>query len=226
VGWSNDWLDAPRDRAVGRTSKPIVAGTVPRSSVGRAALVALALTVPASLALGWAAGLVHLATVASAWSYNLVAKRTVLSWLPYAVTFGLLPTVVTLSLPAPHLAPGWATASGALLGVGAHLTNVLPDLRDDAATGVRGLPHRLGRTGSVVGACVLLSLSSATVVLGPPGSVTAAGWVGLGVVAVLVVLGCATALADSRSRLAFRATIAVAVVDVLLLLASGSALAR
>src|SRR3712207_7375206 len=30
------------------------------------------------------------------------------------------------------------------LGVGAHLLNVLPDLEDDAATGVRGLPHVLG----------------------------------------------------------------------------------
>ena len=225
VGWSNDWLDAARDRAAGRRDKPVVAGVARRTTVARAAFVALVLAVPASLALGAVAGLVHLVTVASAWAYNLGAKRTAFSWLPYAVTFGLLPTVVTLSLPEPHLPPAWASAGAALLGVGAHLTNVLPDLLEDAATGVRGLPHRLGRTGSVVAAGVLLSVSSVLVVLGPPGPVTPAGWVALVLVAVLVASGSLSALMHGRSRFAFHATIAVAVVDVLLLLASGSALA-
>ena len=28
IGWSNDWLDADRDRAVGRLDKPVVQGAV------------------------------------------------------------------------------------------------------------------------------------------------------------------------------------------------------
>ena len=40
--------------------------------------------------------------------------------------------------------PAWMMATGAVLGVGAHLLNALPDLADDDATGVRGLPQRLG----------------------------------------------------------------------------------
>ena len=48
------------------------------------------------------------------------------------------------------IAPVWITAAGALLGAGAHFANVLPDLEDDARTGVRGLPHRIGRVGSLV----------------------------------------------------------------------------
>ena len=60
-------------------------------------------------------------------------------------------------------------AAGALLGVGAHLVNVLPDLADDAATGVRGLPHRLGaRRSSVLAAAVLVG-ATVVIVVGAPG---------------------------------------------------------
>jgi hypothetical protein len=51
--------------------------------------------------------------------------------------------LVTLALPEPALASPWAFAAGALLGVAAHFANVLPDLDDDRATGVRGLPQSL-----------------------------------------------------------------------------------
>ena len=38
--------------------------------------------------------------------------------------------------------------AAAALGSAAHFVNVLPDLADDAATGVHGLPHRLGPLAS------------------------------------------------------------------------------
>ena len=66
------------------------------------------------------------------------------SVLPYIVSFGLLPLIVTLALPTPTTAALWAMGMGALLGVAAHFTNVVPDLDDDRRTGVRGLPHLLG----------------------------------------------------------------------------------
>ena len=47
-----------------------------------------------------------------------------------------------------------------------HLTNVLPDLEDDAATGVRGLPHRLGPRASAVVAAVALIVGAVAVLLG------------------------------------------------------------
>src|SRR5450756_934534 len=67
VGWSNDWIDAERDLAVGRRDKPIVAGSVPTRVVRAGALVAAALCVPLSLATGWRAGFAHLVAVAAAW---------------------------------------------------------------------------------------------------------------------------------------------------------------
>ena len=50
--------------------------------------------------------------------------------------------------------------AGALLGVGAHLVNALPDLADDEATGVRGLPHRLGPRWTPPVATAVLVLAS------------------------------------------------------------------
>src|SRR6478752_10431464 len=41
VGWSNDWIDADRDRAVGRSDKPVGDGRLAVSTVRTAALVAL-----------------------------------------------------------------------------------------------------------------------------------------------------------------------------------------
>ncbi|MGL5859331.1 MAG: UbiA family prenyltransferase [Angustibacter sp.] len=185
VGWGNDWVDATRDEAVGRIDKPITVGRVPRTWVRRAAIVAVVVTVPASATLGPRAAALHLLFVGSAWSYNLGVKATAWSWLPYAVSFGALPALVTATLPAPAWPAWWASGAGALLGIGAHLVNVLPDVDADLATGVRGLPHRLGHRAAGVLAPLAAWGSTALVVLGPPGSPGAA--VGAGVAAPAVV---------------------------------------
>jgi 4-hydroxybenzoate polyprenyltransferase len=224
IGWSNDWVDAARDAAVDRPDKPVARGLVDRRTVGRAALLAGLLTLPLSFSLGLRAGTAHLVAVGAGWVYNLGVKATVWSWAPYAVCFGLLPAVVTLSLPGSPAPAAWAMTAGALLGVGAHLANVLPDLEDDRRTGVRGLPHRLGRIGSTVLACVVLLLASAVVVLAPPGSPGPVGWAALGVATVLALTGTLVSLRSAGSRLPFLLTIAVAVVDVVLLLSSGASL--
>jgi 4-hydroxybenzoate polyprenyltransferase len=224
VGWSNDWIDAARDVRSQRPDKPVARGELPVEAVRTAALAALALSVPLSLALGLRAGLLHLAAVAAAWAYNARLKSTRLSWLPYAFAFGSVPSILTLALPEPVLAPVWASAAGALLGVGAHLTNVLPDLDDDLATGVRGLPHVLGLRRSSALAAVLLLAAAALLAAGPPGRPGAAA------VAALLLAGAVTAwgLVRARrpgSRDAFRAAILVAALCVGLLVARGAALA-
>jgi 4-hydroxybenzoate polyprenyltransferase len=214
VGWSNDWIDAERDRAVQRGDKPVVTG-LPVGTVRTAALLAALLCVPASLSLGTSAGLVHLVAVAGAWAYNLGLKSTVLSFAPYAVSFGLVPNVITLVHGGA--APWWATAAGALLGVGAHAANVLPDLDDDARTGVQGLPHRLGRRGATWLAGV--SLLAATLVLATgPG----ASWPGGA--GVLVALGVFGTGVRRGGRAVFLGVITVAGVDVALLLLRGARL--
>jgi 4-hydroxybenzoate polyprenyltransferase len=215
VGWSNDWIDAERDAAVGRTDKPVVAGLVAAATLRRAALAAAAACVPLSLALGWRSGLVHLAAVAAAWAYNARLKSTAWSWAPYCFSFGALPSVVTLALPGHPWAPWWATGAGALLGFGAHLANVLPDVEDDARTGVHGLPHRLGRPATTALAAAALLGATVLAVAGPPAPPW--GWFALLGAAALAGAGAVVAHRAPSSRFPFTATISVAVLDVALL---------
>jgi 4-hydroxybenzoate polyprenyltransferase len=157
TGWSNDWFDAARDTANGRTDKPIVSGAVGVATVRAAALTALAACVPLSFLSGWRAALVHLVAVGSAWAYNAGVKATVLSPLPYAVSFGLLPAFVTLGLPGhPWPRPALMGAT-ALLGIGAHFINTLADREDDARSGIAGLPQRMGATACLLTGVLLLS---------------------------------------------------------------------
>jgi 4-hydroxybenzoate polyprenyltransferase len=222
VGWSNDWIDAARDVRTGRSDKPVVRGELPVRAVRAAALTAATLCVPLSLALGPSAGLLHLAAVAAAWAYNARLKSTLLSWLPYALAFGSVPSIVTLAGDPPVTAPLWATAAGALLGVGAHLCNVLPDLEQDLATGVRGLPHVLGPGRSAALAAALL-LSAAGVLAVGPGRPGAAPVVTLAVAAAITVWGLLRARRPG-SRAAFRAALLVAALCVGLLVARGAVL--
>jgi 4-hydroxybenzoate polyprenyltransferase len=224
VGWSNDWLDAARDLAVARPGKPVVAGLLDAGTLRTAAVVAAMACVPLSLATGWLPGTVHLIAVAGAWAYNLVLKRTVLSWLPYAVSFGLLVQFVTLAQPGRPVATWWATAAASLLGFGAHAANVLPDFEDDAATGVSGLPHRLGRARTTAMAFGSLMASVALVVLAPAGRPSVAAWAGGGAAVVLAGVGAVASGEDSRSRLPFTAAMAVAVVCVVVLVLAGPAI--
>ena len=224
MGWSNDWIDSRRDQIALRVDKPVVAGELTTSTVRRAALVAAALCIPLSFANGVSAGAVHLLAVASAWAYNLGLKSTLLSWLPYAMSFGLLPVFVTLGLPTSVVPPGWAIASGALLGIGAHLANVLPDITGDRQLGVNGLPQRLGAHRTRLFAPVPLALASIILVFGPTGPPRPIAWVGLVVVAVLLGPLLVDRSVATTSRRTFRVAIGIAVVDVVLLVVSGSSL--
>jgi 4-hydroxybenzoate polyprenyltransferase len=218
IGWSNDRIDAGRDRAVGRPDKPVASGAVPEGAVAAAAGTALVATVVLSALLGPRAAAALLVGVAAAWAYNLGLKATVWSAASYVVAFGLLPVAPYAALPGEQWPPWWLPVVGALLGFGAHFANVLPDLEADAATGVRGLPHRLGaRTGVIVMAA---ALAAAAVVLGVAPAATSVPFA-LTVSAFGVALAAATAvlaLREPRSTAAFRLTIVIAVLDVVLLL--------
>ena len=223
VGLSNDWIDADRDRAVGRTDKPVAVGRISPTAVRNAAFATAALAIALTVPLGWEATVVHAAFIVSAWSYNAGLKGTVLSVAPYVVSFGMLPLIVTLALPSAALASPWAILAGALLGVSAHFANVLPDLEDDAATGVRGLAHRAGpRTSGLVIAAALAGASGSIVLgLGDP---QLYGWIGLILSLALAITCAALVIARRPTRLIFRLIIAGALIDVVLLALSGTRL--
>jgi 4-hydroxybenzoate polyprenyltransferase len=218
IGWSNDVIDAGRDQQVGRTDKPVARGEVSDALVWRMIAAAGAVCIVLSLACGLPSAAVHLLlVVGSGWAYNLGLKGVVWSGLPYAVAFGALPAVVTLALPLPQWPPVWMVAAGALLGVGAHLLNALPDLADDAKTGVRGLPHRLGAGKLRWLAPLVLVVASAVAAFGPL-TRTAWVWAAFGLCVVLAVVAM-----RGRGRVPFAAAICIAAVDVVSLVVHGSA---
>ncbi|HLL36408.1 MAG TPA: UbiA family prenyltransferase [Streptomyces sp.] len=220
VGWCNDAADAQRDTACGRRDKPVATGELPPRAAAVAAGTALALCVPLSLLSGAAAAAAHLGGVAAGWAYNLRLKHTVVSPLPYATAFGALPAFVTLGLPSPSWPAWWAVTAGALLGVGAHLANVLPDIENDLATGVRGLPQRLGPTACRWLAPLVMLAAMAVVVVGPPRGVKISDWVPAAA-GIIAVAGAAVP-SRARTRWPFRAAIVVAGMAVAQLLLRGS----
>jgi 4-hydroxybenzoate polyprenyltransferase len=223
VGWSNDYLDRDRDLTVGRLDKPIVAGDVSASVVGRAAVAAAILCVPLSLLSGWRAAAVHVVAVSAAWAYNAGLKRTAASVAPYAVAFGLLPAFVTLGLPTHPWPPKWATIAAAVLGAGGHFVNTLADRDADAQTGVRGLPQRVSRTASLLIGTLLIGLALAVLAVGPPGSPSPATIVLLAL-GVIAVVGVVAAAVTSHDRLAWSLTLVTAGSAVLALVVNGNAL--
>lgn len=177
IGWSNDLIDRGRDRAARRPDKPLATGELGPRSVVAALGGATVATAYLSRGCGREAGVVHgVLVVGSGWVYNLWLKRTAASFLPYAVAFGALPQVPTLSAPSPRAERATLSLAGALLGIGAHLLNALPDLDADRAGGVSGLPHRLSPVQLRSTAAACLSAGALAALRGAPAVTGRGGW--------------------------------------------------
>ncbi len=228
IGLSNDAIDSDRDRRVGRTDKPIARGDVSLRAAWIAAVGSLVVALVLTGVLGLAALAAHAILLASAWAYNAGLKSTAISIVPFLVSFGLFPSVATLSAPEPALAAWWATLAGAILGAAVHLTNVLPDLDDDRATGVRGFPHRIGARWSAVLAALGIIVGAVAVVWGSVnGEVQRVGplsWVFAAVVMVAAVATIVLAVTRAPGRVLFRLVMFAALVLALQLVLSGGGL--
>lgn len=234
IGLANDWIDADRDRAVGRSDKPVARGLIAVRTVRTAAFATAGVAVLLSIALGPVAAVAHVVLVAAGWAYDAGLKRTVWSVVPFVVAFGLLP-VVSVAAGAGGAWPAWwAIATGAVFGVAIHCTNVLPDLLDDEATGVRGFPHRLGLRGAGTLAFGALVVAAALVLGGQLGGGGAGGGVGTAgtvlavvgalVVVVLAAVGIRLVFAGRPTRALFRLVIASSLVLVVELGLAGARL--
>ena len=159
VGWSNDLIDAPLDIAAQRTKKPIVGREINpdllRKSIVFALLAALLLSLISPL--GLIGTLIHFLGLLSATLYNLKLKSTILSPLPFVVSFGALPWAIYL--PTGNQPPLWLFIDFMLISVAFHFFNVLKDFQWDINQGVLGLPQRLGRNVSLVISITLVILA-------------------------------------------------------------------
>lgn len=223
IGLSNDAIDAGRDRAAGRADKPIAHGEVGPALAWAVAIGAALVSLVLGFVLHPLAGVANVAFIAAGWAYNSGLKRSVLSPLPYALGFAALPAVVSFSADPPAAPSAWVAGAGAALGVAAHFANVLPDIDDDLAAGVRGLPQRLGARASalVMSACLAAASTFLVVAIRPP---VAVGALVLVASAALAVACGAVAWRRPTSRLVFALTIAAGLLAAILLAVSGSAL--
>jgi 4-hydroxybenzoate polyprenyltransferase len=169
LGWHNDLVDRDRDRAHDRPGKPVAADLLDPGTVWFALACAVLLLVPLSIANGVTAGLSYLLAVAVGMLGNVVLRKGWLSWLPWAVSYGLLPAFLSYG--------GWGgdatghppeiavTVLAALLGVGVHVLRALPGLVDDNEDGLRHLPLRLALRLGATKVLVLASVWTALVLV-------------------------------------------------------------
>lgn len=162
VGWSNDLIDFSDDLKHMRSQKPLVAGEITLSALHLALLIdslaLIFLTILGPLSGRYA--IAHLIAVLSALSYNLKLKRTRFSFLPYLISFGLLPLIILGATGYPF--QWWPMAIGALFGIGVHVANVFKDLEEDIDSGIKGLPQIMGEKVSRL-ICALCFSSSALI---------------------------------------------------------------
>jgi 4-hydroxybenzoate polyprenyltransferase len=189
IGTVNDIVDAPFDEGI-RTGKPIPDGVVSSGRAFQVALVAAAAGLV--LALTGGPGLVLLARIGlgTALAYDLWAKGTTLSWLPFAIGVPLLPVYgwygATGEIPGLFLVlvPAAANAGTALA-----ISNAVVDMERDEEAGNRSIALALGPE-KAAGVVMVLQLVVAflavatTAALGAP-----TGWVLAVLVSTLVPLG-------------------------------------
>jgi 4-hydroxybenzoate polyprenyltransferase len=166
VGWTNDVHDAAADRAAGRSTKPTVRGELRPEDLRLPILLSATLTIPLSFfAAGWGGGAAHIAAVASALVYNFYLARTVWSWVPYAVSFALMPVFIAQASSPILLPPIPIVLLSVLVGVTAHVLNAIPDIDIDRETGWGGLAVSLGKRRSGVLVVVLIVFVAACLVV-------------------------------------------------------------
>ena len=221
IGLSNDWLDAGRDREVGRRDKPLARGDVSLAVVRTSAIAAASVSIALGFIVGPGSGIANVIFVASGWLYNIGLKSSIASTALYAIGFGALPAIATFALPTPSAPAAWAATLGALLGVAAHFANVMPDLEDDRRTGIRALPHMLGARGAGVVTFAVLATASVVALLAPRGSPSLWQWLGAGAGLAITAAGIGLVLTRPPSRTLFRLIITAALINVAVLAAAG-----
>ncbi len=147
LGWDNDLVDESADRADDRTGKPLVGGGLDRGTLSFWLACAILLVVPLSLSSGIDAGLAYLLSLAVGALGNRWLRKGRLSWLPWALAFGLYPAFLSYG--------GWgggadghpptvaSSIAAAFLGIGVHVLVALRGLVEDNRAGRRHLPLRL-----------------------------------------------------------------------------------
>lgn len=158
IGALNDLIDAPGDTGR-KPGKPIPSGSVTPATARLVVLAGGVVGVLLAALSGPAMVLVAAACLGVGYGYDLRAKGTAWSWLPFAVGIPLLPVFAwfgaTGSLPGQFaiLLPA-AVVAGAALAI----ANALADLERDAASGYGSVATLLGPSRARLVSALLLAI--------------------------------------------------------------------
>jgi polyhydroxybutyrate depolymerase len=123
------------------------------------------------------------------------------------IAFAALPASIVLAVD--ETPPLWLMAAGSLLGVAAHIANVLKDFDEDGLSGIRSFPHIIGERASRLAIAAILLAT--TVLLNSVSSRPALLIVGI--------IGALLTIKASRSIL-FKAIMIVALANLVLLISA------
>ncbi len=169
AGWHHDLVDRRRD-ARHEPGRPLTDDRLDPGTVWFAVACGLLVVVPLAVATGVVAGVSYLAALLVTLLGNVVLRRGVWSWLPWAASFALYPAYLTYGGwggDALGAAPSvLVTVLAGLLGVALHLVRSAPGLVRDHEEGWRTLPVRLAlRIGAsrvlALGVLAALALTTA-----------------------------------------------------------------
>ena len=209
VGWTNDLRDYDDDLKHNRVAKPLVSGFITPKQLRTAIYVVAPLAVLVNLfgPLGLKGGAVYLLGIVCGLAYNFYFKYTPLSPLPYVIAFAALPASVVLAVD--ETPPLWMMAAGSMLGVAAHIANVLKDFEEDGQSGIRSFPRIIGERASRLSIAVILLAT--TVLLNSVSPRPA-----------LLIVGIAGALLTIKAsrKILFKAIMIVALANLVLLISA------
>jgi 4-hydroxybenzoate polyprenyltransferase len=195
IGVVNDLADVRADREA-KPHKPLVRGAVRWRIAAPLTLLLVATSMGSAASLGVPVLLATLAGLGAGLAYDLGLKRGRLSLLPWWVGFTALPFCAFAAAGRLPRALWWCVPLTAVLALGLHCANVLPDLEDDRRAGVVSLPVLLGaRRARVVAIGGVVACAALTAALAVPLrqsiAVLAVAWV--------IVAVCAVAARVSRT---------------------------
>ncbi len=160
VGWSNDLYDFADDQRHRRSNKPLVSGLISKEYLRKwlTFMVPFSFVVNILGPLGIKGGLLYWLGIGFGVAYNFYFKFNVLSPLPFAIAFAALPSCIAISKSITP--PVWMWLGGAILGCAAHFINVIKDMDQDRESEIRGLPQRVGKSGSIAIAGALIAIAA------------------------------------------------------------------
>src|SRR5207245_3757319 len=143
ISAANEWADRQRDGAAGR-GRPVSLGMIgPTAALAIAAACGL-IAVALALSLSPLAAALAALGIGIGWVYDLAAKPTPFSALPFALAFPLVPVWAgVVAGYFPRSVP-FVFLAGAPVAAAIHLADAIPDAESDAAAGSRTMAVAVG----------------------------------------------------------------------------------